>query len=196
MNPKKLLDVGFSHRPQHTPLARYLKLHKIPTECKVTDLRPMEDKDVNAVHKILNDYLEKFPFHVKFTVDEVRHFFLPRQDVIYTWVVEDANKQVTDLISFYYLPSSILKHVEHKTLRVAYSYYNVPGQFDALELMKKAIMLASSEGFDVLNALDIMENAKALGELKFGIGDGNLHYYLYNWRVKDFLAPQIGMVLV
>jgi hypothetical protein len=23
-----------------------------------------------------------------------------------------------------------------------------------------------------------------------------LHYYLYNWRVKDFLAPQIGMVLV
>jgi glycylpeptide N-tetradecanoyltransferase len=127
LNPKKLLDVGFSHRPQHTPLARYLKLHKIPTESKINDLRPMEDKDVSAVHNILNNYLEKFPFHMKFTVDEVRHFLLPRKDVIYTYVVEDQNKQVTDLISFYYLPSSILKHVEHKTLRVAYSYYNVPG---------------------------------------------------------------------
>ena len=87
----------------------------------------MEDKDVSAVHNILNNYLEKFPFHMKFTVDEVRHFLLPRKDVIYTYVVEDQNKQVTDVISFYYLPSSILKHVEHKTLRVAYSYYNVPG---------------------------------------------------------------------
>ena len=177
-------------------MARYLKLHKIPTECKVNEVRVMEPKDVKPVHDILNAYLEKFPFHMKFSEDEVRHFLLPRDKVIYSWVCEDANAKVTDFISFYYLPSSILKHVQHKTLHVAYSYYNVPGQYDAMELMKKTIMLAHEKDFDVLNALDIMENPKVLGELKFGIGDGNLHYYLYNWRVKDFLAPQIGMVLV
>jgi glycylpeptide N-tetradecanoyltransferase len=37
-------------------------------------------------------------------------------------------------------------------------------------------------GFDVFNALDLMENKEFLETLKFGIGDGNLQYYLYNWR--------------
>lgn len=38
------------------------------------------------------------------------------------------------------------------------------------------------KGFDVFNALDLMENKVFLEKLKFGIGDGNLQYYLYNWK--------------
>lgn len=38
------------------------------------------------------------------------------------------------------------------------------------------------KGFDVFNALDLMENKTFLEKLKFGIGDGNLQYYLYNWK--------------
>lgn len=38
------------------------------------------------------------------------------------------------------------------------------------------------KGFDVFNALDLMENTVFLEKLKFGIGDGNLQYYLYNWK--------------
>lgn len=34
----------------------------------------------------------------------------------------------------------------------------------------------------MFNALNLMENKAFLEELKFGIGDGNLQYYLYNWR--------------
>lgn len=34
-------------------------------------------------------------------------------------------------------------------------------------------------------------------ELKFGIGDGKLNYYLYNWRVRREMAPhQVGLVLL
>ena len=34
-------------------------------------------------------------------------------------------------------------------------------------------------------------------ELKFGIGDGKLNYYLYNWRVQREMAPQqVGLVLL
>ena len=29
--------------------------------------------------------------------------------------------------------------------------------------------------------MDIMDNMSFLKELKFGIGDGDLQYYLYNW---------------
>lgn len=35
----------------------------------------------------------------------------------------------------------------------------------------------------MFNALDIFENDSFLKDLKFGIGDGRLRYYLYNWRV-------------
>jgi hypothetical protein len=36
-----------------------------------------------------------------------------------------------------------------------------------------------------------------LDELKFASGDGNLHYYLYNWNIKKRVSPSdIGIVLV
>ena len=34
-------------------------------------------------------------------------------------------------------------------------------------------------------------------DLKFGIGDGHLQYYLYNWKVaKPLLPSQVGLVLL
>ena len=36
--------------------------------------------------------------------------------------------------------------------------------------------------FDVFNALTLQDNPFFLEQLKFGAGDGQLHYYLYNWR--------------
>lgn len=36
-----------------------------------------------------------------------------------------------------------------------------------------------------------------LQDLKFGIGDGKLHYYLYNWRVANELpAGEVGLVML
>jgi glycylpeptide N-tetradecanoyltransferase len=54
---------------------------------------------------------------------------LPREGVIDSFVVEDCSQpgKITDFISFYTLPSTILRHEKHKLLKVAYSYYNVPG---------------------------------------------------------------------
>ena len=89
-----------------------------------------------------------------------------------------------------------MKHVEHKLLRAAYSYYNVNTKHSLLDLMKDALVLAKKKNYDVFNALDIMENEVFLKELKFGIGDGHLHYYLYNWRVPDIEPKEVGIVLV
>lgn len=42
-----------------------------------------------------------------------------------------------------------------------------------------------------------MQNETFLKDLKFGIGDGKLRYYLYNWRIKDELKPaEVGLVLL
>jgi glycylpeptide N-tetradecanoyltransferase len=44
-------------------------------------------------------------------------------------------------------------------------------------------MLTTAQAkFDVFNALTLQDNPFFLEQLKFGAGDGQLHYYLYNWR--------------
>lgn len=50
------------------------------------------------------------------------------------------------------------------------------------ELMYDALILAKKNKFDVFNALTLMENNLFLEQQKFGAGDGQLHYYLYNYN--------------
>jgi glycylpeptide N-tetradecanoyltransferase len=64
--------------------------------------------------------------------------------------------------------------------------------------MNDALVLAKNEGFDVFNALDIMDNETFIKDLMFSPGDGCLNYYLYNWKLGNgMLQPNsIGIVLV
>ena len=120
--------------------------------------------------------------------------------------------KVTDLISYYNLPSTIVRHPVHKLLKAAYSFYNVPGKHKLADLMSDALVLAKEvshsyysqcdtapppqEGFDVFNALDLMENKSFLEELKFGMGDGHLHYYLYNFKCPELSPEKVGVALL
>lgn len=52
------------------------------------------------------------------------------------------------------------------------------------------------EGKDVFNCLDMMDNTTFLKSLKFGPGDGLLHYYVYNWRCPQMDNSKVGLILV
>jgi len=80
-------------------------------------------------------------------------------------------------------------------LQAAYSFYNVSTETPWVALMQDALISARQLNFDVFNALDLMENAEFLEALKFGIGDGKLQYYLYNWKCPSMLPHQVGLVL-
>ena len=66
-------------------------------------------------------------------------------------------------MSFYSLPSNIIGNDKHKELRAAFSYYNIANSVDILDLVQDALICARNAGFDVFNALDIMENAQVSG---------------------------------
>lgn len=55
-------------------------------------------------------------------------------------------------------------------------------------------LVSTQKGFDVFNALDLMENKTFLEKLKFGIGDGNLQYYLYNWKCPSMGADKVNLL--
>lgn len=146
---------------------------------------------------MLNEYLSQFSLHIILTSEEVEHFLVPREKVIESFVVENSSGIITDFISFYSLPSTVLNNSDHDSVNAAYCYYIVPGENDMKDLIYNALILAKQKNYDVFNALDIMHNTKAIfDELKFNMGDGTLNYYLYNWRVQKMAQNQLAITLV
>lgn len=109
---------------------------------------------------------------------------------------QDADGKITDMFSFYLLESSVIKNPKHSSIRAAYLFYyateaglTTPVDKSALktrlnDLMHDALILAKGFDFDVFNALSLMDNALFLEQQKFGAGDGQLHYYLFNYKAN------------
>ena len=55
--------------------------------------------------------------------------------------------------------------------------------------------VAKKLGFDMFNALELMDNREFLAKLKFISSDVYLHYYVYNWKCPRMEPSQIGLVL-
>uniref|UniRef100_A0ABI7XH81 Glycylpeptide N-tetradecanoyltransferase n=2 Tax=Felinae TaxID=338152 RepID=A0ABI7XH81_FELCA len=195
LNPRKLVEVKFSHLSRNMTLQRTMKLYRLPDATKTSGLRPMEPRDIKAVRDLTNTYLKQFHLAPVMDEEDVAHWFLPQEHIIDTFVVENSSGKLTDFLSFYTLPSTVMHHPAHKSLKAAYSFYNIHTETPLLDLMSDALIIAKLKGFDVFNALDLMENKTFLEKLKFGIGDGNLQYYLYNWRCPGTDSEKVGLVL-
>jgi len=195
LNPKKLIEVKFSHLSRNMTMQRHLKLYRLPEQTKTAGLRIFAEKDVALVTVLLNDYLSKFSLRPVFDETEVQHWFMPKAGIINSYVVEGAGGAITDFMSFYCLPSTVMNNPNHKAIKAAYSFYNVSTVTPWEDLMGDALILAKLDDYDVFNALDLMENTEFLEKLKFGIGDGNLQYYLYNWKCPEMVPDRIGLVL-
>lgn len=197
LNPAKLIHIGFSRLQPKMSMSMTTKLYKLPTEPLTPGIRPFEEKDGKVCWEMLVTYLKKFALTQNFSYEEFLHWFTPREGVVNTYVVEDPEThKVTDMLSFYTLPSTIIGNKSYNMLKAAYSFYNVSNKTPWKDMMKDALILAKKLNFDVFNALNVMENDIFLKDLKFGIGDGHLQYYLYNWRCTPMDPKEVGIVLL
>ncbi|KAJ3257287.1 glycylpeptide N-tetradecanoyltransferase [Boothiomyces macroporosus] len=199
LNPKKLCEVGFSQLPHNTTMASHIKKYKL--DVSFLNLQPMQEGDVSQVTALLNEFLSQFEFHQVFSEEEVRHMMLPIKDVVFSYVAKDENDNVTDFTAFYSLPSSIARNPKHTHIHAAYLFYYAPkglgkDQTRSRHLMNDTLILAKQANFDVVNCLGLSHNQQFLDELKFGKGDGYLHYYLYNYRCKTIQPEQMGLVML
>mgnify|MGYP002129332388 CR=1 FL=1 len=126
----------------------------------------------------------------------ISFFSLPSSYYYLSTLWKDDQGAATDLCSFYHLPSTVIGNPKHDKLYSAYSYYNVATTIPLQDLMRDSLIFARNLGSDVFNALDVMDNGTIFSDLKFGMGDGNLQYYLYNWRCPSILPEEIGLVLL
>ncbi|KAJ2550016.1 glycylpeptide N-tetradecanoyltransferase [Coemansia sp. RSA 1933] len=255
LQPRKLVDIGFSAPLDGQQLTRLTATMRLPQETATKGLRQMRKGDVSQVRKLLNRFLKtRYDVVPSYSSDaQVAHWLLPREKVLWSYVVEDQDHpgKITDFFSFFSLPSKVLKGGSgsrkktagtkttrggsHKkagggdTLYAAYAYYyaTTAGNDVSLtteekescdgakkekallrekqdqlvkarliELFGDALVLAKNAGFDVVNCLDMMDNAMFAKELKFGRGDGFLRYYFYNYMARDIAPGKIGFVML
>ena len=52
--------------------------------------------------------------------------------------------KLTDFVSFYSLPSTIMHHPSHKSLRAAYSFYNAATKTPWVDLMQDTLIVAKN----------------------------------------------------
>lgn len=197
---QKLYEVGFSPLPAKSKPSYQIRKYALPETTSTKNLRPMESKDIDGVLSLLRRYLNKFQLGLVFTREDVAHWLVNKKisgsdQVIWSYVVEDpTTKNLTDFFSFYALESSVINHNKHKSIRAAYLFYyatehglsnEMPHNEYTIHLnslINDALILAKKYKFDVFNALTLMDNNLFLEQQKFGAGDGQLHYYLYNYN--------------
>lgn len=160
----------------------------------------MREADLDQVFELFNKYQSRFDLIQIFDKEEFKHWFLGSETVIYSYVVEnETTKKITDFVSFYSLPFTILNNHLYKELGIGYLFYyasdadlSYSDRFDpeATKILKKrlsqlindACVLARDLKMDVFNALTSQDNALFLEDLKFGPGDGFLNFYLFNYK--------------
>ena len=169
-------------------MATFIKMHKLPAEMDTPGIRQMELKDVPKVTIALNKHLyDNYKVHITFSEEEVAHFFLPKNGVIHSMLVEGDQGEVVDFVSFYALNSSILGNDKYDKLYAAYAFYNFTesGKPERMkQLIRDALILAKNKEFDVFNMTQVLKHKWVTGELLFKPGDGILAHYLYNWRIR------------
>lgn len=75
---------------------------------------------------------------------------------------QDDEGNVTDMVSFYTLPSTVVDHPKHKTLKAAYSFYNVASRAKLSELMNDALVVAKNVCTTICFSLNITPGAVML----------------------------------
>ncbi|GAA5822610.1 hypothetical protein JCM11251_004315 [Rhodosporidiobolus azoricus] len=230
LNPAKLVKLGFSAVPRNSTVARMATYYRVPGETTIPGLREIEKRDLKQASRLIRAYLARFDMAPLMSNKEVEHQLFSGKgkdvdgkregQVTWTYVVEDpATHRITDVFSFYSLPSTAIKHSppgQPKTnVNAAYLFYyattaapscsdlgdgstavavknwkdETPEERKVLGdrlklLVGDALVLVQKNGFDVLNSLTLQDNSLFLEDLKFGKGDGFLHFYLYNYATK------------
>lgn len=195
LNPRKLIELNFSSLTRNMTLQRALKLNRLPETTKTPGLRLMALADVPQVHTLLTEYIRGFQLSPILNQEEVQHWFLPRDGVVDTYVVEGTDGAITAVMSFYTMSSIVLNHLVHRRLKAAHALYAVTTATPVQQIMEDILIIAKARGFDVFTALDVLGNKGFLEPLRFTEGDVCMNYYLYNWKCPRINPDKVGMVL-
>lgn len=192
LNIQKLLDLNFIDKPEKVSVNGLTKFYKTLDDTTI-NIRKIEPKDFTQCCVLLNEYQQQFKIATLFNQEEFNAHFSFKPNVIETYVVFN-NNNITDLISFYFIPSKITNN-KYTDLRKAYLYYYFNTETPLDILVNNGLHLMKLNKIDVVNCVKQYNNDIFIDKLKFREGTGALNYYLFNWQCPPVISSDIGFVI-
>lgn len=164
--------------------------------------RQMIYADSTRIYIFLNKYLSKFKIHRIFSYEEICHYFSPKNNIVFTNIIEDDDKNITGMYSIVGIKSNLLFENKHQHINMCYLYYYAYNdeKITIENLMIDIIRFAKKKNFDCLNVLNIFDSSQEiLTKLNFYKNDTNLNYYLYNYNINsrsNILPKDVGVSLM
>jgi glycylpeptide N-tetradecanoyltransferase len=196
LNLKKLNDSGF-YPIADEKLVSARKRFALPATVH-GNCRLMTEGDIDGVTQLFQRTSPQFCFDVDFTADSVRHLFLPRPNILYSYVVPSP-RGPRAFFSFYVMNWKVIEPESQapSDLRAAYVWYVASDgiQMHSLvaDLLNKAVNDAHA---DVANAVAAGGIQDALVANKFEAGAKKLQFFSYNFRVPPIKEAEMRFLFV
>ena len=158
----------------------------------------MEKKDVKDVYNLISNSQKQFKIYSIFSEEEIEHWFIPIKNVIYSFVKEDENNNITDFTSFYVV-NALIDNMKEKW---CYIYFNIATSMSSEKLFENALVLAEQSGIDyyIGNSINNYENILKKYKFNSNIEDedsyGSLKYYFNNFLCPETDGKDISIILI
>ena len=197
INLKKLIDIQYTSLPGKISLGKALKNHELPDEPLISGFRKMTEKDLEQIYELIEKNRKKYNINEVLSKEEILHYFLPRNNIIYSYVLEDENNKITDFFIFYALTRTILSNnSKYKKINLAYSIINYNSTISMKDLLKSEIIIAKQNNFDALHCINYKEYAENFKELLFTEKVGKIKYYFYNFVCPNTPIDKVSLIFV
>ena len=145
-------------------------------------------EDVPMMMHIYEEYCAKYRLCQTMNTEEFEHYFLPNNEMIFTYVITNAEGEIKDFIS---LHAFWTKRGEKN----AYLYYVSFITETLLELfMRNILFIMKSNGFDMIFANDVMGISNVFSKkLDFKSLDEICNYYVFNYNTQTIDKNDCGM---
>ena len=204
INLKKLLDVHYTYLPNNKmSIGNAIKKYELPDEPNISGFRKMEEKDLEQVYNLIIARNKKYKIYEILSLKELKHWLLPMNNIVYTYVLEDEEHKITDFCSFYSIQRTILNNQnnntsnsKYKKINFAYELINCNTSISMKELLRSAIILAKQNNFDAYHCINYKENADNFKELLFMEKIGKMKYYLYNFVYPETILDEVSLMFM
>jgi glycylpeptide N-tetradecanoyltransferase len=169
----------------------------ITLQQKYENIQPTDDlqyirfanlEDIPMMMNIYENYCKKYRLCQTMNREEFEHYFLPNNEMIFTYVITNIQGEIKDFISLHAFWTN-------RGEKNAYLYYVSFINEDLLGLfMRNILFIMKCNGFDMIFTNDIMGVSRVFTELlDFKSLDEICNYYIFNYNTHTIEKNECGM---
>ena len=166
INSKKLVEIKYTNKPPNMKMKQFEDRYKLPDRNSINiigTVRAMEKRDISTVLKLHNMQQKNYKVHYKMSQDDIIHYMFPKEDVVWTYVIEDSEKNVTDFFSMYRLSQSCTSKeandLGHYMMHSGCLYYYGISKNSIQDIIKLCLWMSKEDmDCDAFSIMTVMDN--------------------------------------